>query len=130
MSALDINPRKGIVARLTGMIGSLNHQLQLSVQKTEMIQAELLLKGSDITSLQQRYQRLCDMYLCKNCQTKVALTPPGDTIELCHACSSHKESIQELKETVQRVYLEKEQWKERYRILYEECHPLEEVIVK
>ena len=130
MSVLDINPRKGLTARLMGMVQSLNNQLKVATQKTEQIQAELLLKGSDVTSLQQKYQRLADMYLCKTCQMKSTLTPPGDTIELCHACSSHKESVQELKETVQQMYLAKEEWKERYRLLYEECRPLEEVIVK
>ena len=110
MSALDINPRKGLTARLMGMIQSLNHQLKVATQKTEQIQAELLLKSSDTSFLQQKYQRLADMYLCKECQMKATLTPPGDTIELCHACSSHKQSIQDLKETVQQMYLAKEEY--------------------
>ena len=133
MSSLDVDPRRSTIAKLTGMISSLNNQLEDAVKTSLKLKHELMEESDRLHDLQQKYYVLLDMYICEDCQLQATTTPDGDTICLCKACSGEQQSVKTLRKENNDLQAEVEIWKtqvETFKSITKEIGDLEEIVVK
>lgn len=72
------------------------------------------------TSLKQDYLVLKDRDLCSSCQRVKDETEEGETVELCHECSTGRETRKSLELKLDKVYQDLRYWQERYDTLMSE----------
>ena len=71
-------------------------------------------------SLRKDYLVLKDRDLCSSCQRVKDETEEGETVELCHECSTGRETRKSLELKLDKVYQDLRYWQERYETLLSE----------
>ena len=71
-------------------------------------------------SLNQEYLALKDRDLCSSCQRDRDETKAGETVELCHECSTSRDTGKSLELKLDKVYQDLRYWQECYETLLSE----------
>ena len=71
-------------------------------------------------SLKQDYLALKDRDLCLSCRRVKDETEEGETVELCHECSTGRETRKSLELKLDKVYQDLRYWQECYETLLSE----------
>ena len=131
----DIDPVKGPIPRLVGIIQKLNADLEsaqsrlqreqtraqdeferyqdiskryLDLQSTVPTVQYSTVQYSTVQYRTVQYLEYLDLqYLCVDCQRHLRTTPKGDTICFCETCNDTKDTVVELRSQIQRLKAEK-----------------------
>ena len=111
IEAPDIDPAKGPIPRLVGIIQKLNADLEGAQTRLQWEQERVRDETDRYQKIARRYTDLQSKYLCVDCQHHLRTTPNGDTICFCETCNDTKDTIVELRTENQRLKKELERWK-------------------
>ena len=103
MSNLDIDPVRGPVPRLVGIIQKLNADLESAQSRLQREAQRLEEEYARYQKLSKEYWDLQNKYLCIDCKLHLRTTPPGETIYFCETCEDIKDTIVLLCGGIQRL---------------------------
>ena len=96
MSDLDIDPIKGPIPRLVGIIQKLNTDLESTQSRLQREQKRVQDEFERYQDISKQYLDLQSKYLCVDCQRHLRTTPKGDTICFCETCNDTKDTVVQL----------------------------------
>lgn len=103
IDAPDIDPVKGPVPRLVGIIQKLNTDLESAQTRLQWEQKRVQDETDRYQEIARRYTDLQSKYLCVDCQHHLRTTAKGDTISFCGTCNDTKDTVVELRSEIQRL---------------------------
>lgn len=111
IDAPDIDPVKGPIPRLVGIIQKLNTTLESTQTCLQREQERVREETDRYQEIVRRYTDLQSKYLCADCQRHLRTTTKGDTICFCGTCNDTKDTVVELRSELQRLKEELERCK-------------------
>lgn len=111
IDAPDIDPVKGPIPRLVGIIQKLNTTLESTQTCLQREQERVQEERDRYQTIVRRYTDLQSKYLCVDCQHHLRTTAKGDTICFCGTCNDTKDTVIQLRSEIQKSRKELERCK-------------------
>ena len=130
---LDIVPDRNAICTIRAILRCFKHKIDDTSRDLAMQEERLLAENTLGETWKRKYDYLSHMFLCKSCQLKLESLTLGDPILVCAECIQRQKTCRilehrqtHLQDLLVAAEKDRDLWRKRYNILYEEYKPLYE----